>query len=110
MKVIEQRLPTYIANCFSATGFDDLQSIREMDTCNGPNNSIKVIEEYIDKRKIELPLCMGPMHSSTLPFEFHPGHHIRIIKLINEIQDKYSGPTGYLKLAPAESCNKTAKK
>ena len=82
-----------------------------MDTRNRTNNSIKVIEEYIDKRKNELPLCMGPMHSSTLPFEFPPGHRIRII---NEIQDKYGGPTRYLKLAPAKrsaaSCNKTTKK
>ena len=35
MAMLEQKLPTYVVNCFTATGFDDIESIREMDICSG---------------------------------------------------------------------------
>ena len=39
MAMLQQKLPTYVVNCFAAihaaTGFDDIESIREMDICSG---------------------------------------------------------------------------
>ena len=85
--MIYQKLPTYVANCLVAAGFDDIHSIRELNV-SGLNNSI---EDFIDKRKDIFTNCMGPNNYSSLPFEFPPGHKIRLIKCIQEIQNKYGG-------------------
>ena len=86
MELINQTLPTYVANCFAATGFNDIESIREMDITNGPKNCIEIFKDYINTRKSELPSCMGPNDHYSLPFEFPPGHRIRIVKFIQEVQ------------------------
>ena len=93
--MIYQKLPTYVANCLVVTGFDDIDSIRELNV-SGSNNSITMIETFIDKRKDILTNCMGPNNHSSLPFEFPPGHKICLIKCIQEIQNKFGGPTNYL--------------
>ena len=71
------------------SGFDDIDAIMEMDIQDGPKNSITVIESYIEKRKLELEKCMGPNQSLSLPFEFPPGHRIRISKFVDKIQHQY---------------------
>ncbi len=67
------------------SGFDDEDVISEMDTRDGLNNSITVI---VDKRKSDLPNCMSPTNLSHLPFEFPPGHRIRIENFINQVKRK----------------------
>ena len=62
--LMKQTLPTYIVNCFIATGFDTLEAITEMDVSSSPKNSIRVIEEYINRRKVELLECIRPNSSS----------------------------------------------
>ena len=86
---MRDKLPPYVVECFMVSGFDDIDAIVEMNTSDGPKNSITIIESYIDKRKSDLPNCMGPKHLPHLPFEFPPGHHIRIQKFITEIKNKY---------------------
>ena len=84
---MEQRLPKYIVECFKVSGFDDIDAIHEMNVTTQPN-SINVIEKYIDKHKAQFPQCMGPT-TSSMPFEFPPEHHIRIRKVLKELQDQY---------------------
>ena len=47
MKVMNQRLPEYVVNCFISAGFDTLAVIADMDTTSQPGNSLQAIEEYI---------------------------------------------------------------
>lgn len=91
LQLLQEKLPSYVVNCFIATGFDDVESIVEMDLggTSSARDSISVIEQYIDQRKVELPNCMGPSCSSTLPFEFPPGHKIRIKKFIQYVKSLY---------------------
>ena len=86
---MRDKLPPYVVECFMVSGFDDIDAMVEMNTSDGPKNSITIIESYIDKRKSDLPNCMGPNHLPHLPFEFPPGHRIRIQKFITEIKNKY---------------------
>ena len=79
-------LPPYIVECFSVSGFDDIDAIAEMCTDDGPKNSVSVIESFIDKRKANHPKCMGPHQSPNDPFEFLPGHRLRIQKFINDVK------------------------
>ena len=88
VQLLEQKLPKYIVECFRVSGFDDIDAINEMNVKTEPN-SINIIEKYIDKHKEEFPQCMGPNASSMLPFEFPPGHRIRIRTVIKELQNQY---------------------
>ena len=54
---------------------------------DGPKNSITIIENFIDKRKAKLPNCMSMNQTPDLPFEFPPGHRIRIQKFIAYIKN-----------------------
>ena len=55
---------------------------------DGPKNSITLIENYIDKRKSNLPQCINPNQTPNIPFEFPPGHRIRIEKFITYIKNR----------------------
>ena len=83
---MRERLPPYIVKCFSVSGFSDIDAIAEMCTDDGPKNSVSVIKSFIDKQKANHPKCMGPHQLPNDPFEFPPGHRLRIQKLINDIK------------------------
>ena len=85
--------------CFLVSGFDDVDAIVEMNTDDdGPKSSISLIENFIDKRKAELPKCVGPNQILNIPFELPPGHRIRIQKFVKEVKGRY----GVLKKHKAE--------
>ena len=46
---MRRKLPGYVVNCLLAAGFDSTDAISSMDVTEGPNNSIEVIETFIDK-------------------------------------------------------------
>ena len=43
-------LPEYIIQSFLMSGFDDIDTIMEMDVGEGPNNSVQIMENYINKK------------------------------------------------------------
>ncbi len=90
---MRDRLPSYVVECFVVSGFDDVESITEMNTNEGPKNSIKIIESYIEKRKTAIKKCLGPNHLPNLPFEFPPGHRIRIQKFVQELKIRHKQKT-----------------
>ena len=55
---------------------------------DGPKNSITIIENFINKCKAKLLNCMSMNQTPDLPFEFPPGHRIRIEKFIAYIKNR----------------------
>ena len=90
--LMQERLPRYVVNCFQAAGYDELEVIASMDTTEGETNSISKIEKYIDSHHKSNP-DMLPSYSSesfnSLPFEFPPGHRVRICNFVQEIKQLY---------------------
>ena len=88
---MSEKLPPYVVNCLQAAGYDVPEVIAEMDISDGPNNSIKVIENFIEKRYPGNPdyFCFHSSSipsSKTLPFEFPPGHRVRIHNFVREVR------------------------
>ena len=57
MAMLQQKLPTYVVNCFAATGFDDIESIREMDIHSGKELSdlhINASQELYSKNSLSI--------------------------------------------------------
>ena len=99
---MRERLPPYIVECFLVSGFDDIDAIVEMNTDDGPKNTISVVESFIDKRKANLPQCMGLHQMPNDPFEFPPGHRLRIKKFVSEMkcQNGITNTTKQMKTKP----------
>ena len=87
---MRKKLPTYIVESLLVSGYDDIVSIAGMNLDEGPKNSISEIEQYIDKRKANYPQCLRPNHPENAPFEFPPGHKIRIEKFVCDIKFNHS--------------------
>ena len=68
-------------DCFQKAGFDSVDAIDGMDG----DTIIEEMEQYIDKRKHHYPSCIGPDGVPELPFEFPPGHKVRIKKFIKKV-------------------------
>ncbi len=85
---MKQKLPTYIVESLLVSGFDDVVSIAGMNLDDGPKNTIKEIEQYIEGRKVNYPQCMSPSQPPNAPFEFPPGHKIRIEKFVRDVKWK----------------------
>ena len=87
-----RRLPKCVANCLQAAGYDEQEVIASMDTSEGENNSISMIEKYIEKQhKINpnmLPNNLSSLPSSrtALSFEFPPGLRICIGNFVQEVK------------------------
>lgn len=86
---MNERLPKYVVKCFLVAGFHTEEVICTMDiTSDGPKNSINIIESYIAKRFHGNPE-MCDSFSSQLPFEFPPGHRLRICSFVQEVKQMY---------------------
>jgi len=85
-------LPGYVKKCFLASGFDSEEAIASMEiTGDGPENSIKIMEAYIEKHYSH----DSSMHSEFSvgyegPFEFPPGHKVRIYNFVKEVKQNYN--------------------
>jgi len=88
ISLMEQKLPRYVMNCLKAAGYDEKEVIASMDTGDDENNSMTKIEKYIDKHYKNNPdMCPTISSSGTeLPFEFPPGHRIRICNFVEEVK------------------------
>ena len=86
-ELLKSKLPSYIVQSFLKSGYDEIDDIAEMDVSDeSPKNSIKRMEEYINKKRKKFPECMGPDQSDDEPFEFSPGHIEKIKRFINEVK------------------------
>ena len=83
MRLMKQKLPPYIVNCVVSAGFDEIEVLSSMDTSENPGNSIEKIEKYIEQK-----FASSPNHNpySSSPFEFSPGHRIRLCHFIREVK------------------------
>ena len=92
--LMQKRLPRYVVNCLQAAGYDELEVVASMDTTEGETSSICRIEKLIERRHKNNP-NMLPSYSSdsfnseSLPFEFPPGHRIRICNFVQEVKQLY---------------------
>lgn len=86
MAELMEKLPRYVAKCLKVAGYDDAETIADMDISEGPSNTIQIIEEYIEKRYHDNVEYCGCQASSTLPFEFPPGHRVRIRKFVENVR------------------------
>jgi len=78
-------------NCLQAAGYDDLEVIASMDVAEGEKSScISKIEEFIEKQ------CLPPQYPSesvnSIPFEFPPGHRVRICNFVHKVKQLYKTP------------------
>ena len=116
LSLMEKRLPRYVVNCFQAAGFGEIEVIASMDVSESEANSISKIEEYIQRRHKSnpemLPPCCSPEPINSLPFEFPPGHRIRICKFVHEVKQIYKNKHSSLKPASTKHAGSvtTAKK
>ena len=94
ISIMKQALPEYVVNCFFAAGYDTTDVITAMDISDNPGNSIELIEKYISERYPKDPrYCNNPDSDILLakPFEFPPGHRIRICNFICALRKKIQG-------------------
>ena len=110
--LMQKRLPKYVMNCLQAAGYDELEVIASMDTNEGEASSISKIEKYIERHHKTNP-DMLPSYSTesctSLPFEFPPGHCIRICNFIQEVKQLYRN-TKSTNISTKHSRSATAKK
>ena len=107
-ELLKAKLPEYIVQSFMMSGFDDIETILQMDIGEGPNNSIDAIEKFINKKRF--PSCMGPHQLVDETFEFPPGHKLKIQKFIRDIQQQHHSPAISEKRKPTTVQPKKAKK
>ena len=84
MELLEQKLPSYIVNCFKSSGFDEIDVISEMDISEKAGNSIETIEKFIQKKYVTNP-DHNPFPAS-MSFEFPPRYRVHICNFVNEVR------------------------
>ena len=85
--LMKKKLPKYIVKCLQAAGYDELETISNMDISDCPGNSISKVENYIDRK---FSGNLEYVHDSSMlssPFEFPPGHRDRICHFVCEIRN-----------------------
>ena len=84
LSLLKQKLPPYVVNCILSSGFDEIEVLCSMDIDQKRGNSIEIIEKFIQK-KFSSRTDHNPF-TSDMPFEFPPGHRVRICNVIKEIR------------------------
>ena len=82
--LMKKKLPKYIVKCLQAAGYDEMNTISNVDISENPGNSISKIENYIDRK---FSGNLEYVHDSSMlasPFEFPPGH--RICNFVRELR------------------------
>lgn len=102
LELMKQRLPAYVVNCLLAAGYDVIEVISNMDVSENPGNTIKEIENFIERnfpgdcRYVPSSLTPSTEHSQYLVrdqystklnanFKFPPGHRQRICNFVQEV-------------------------
>lgn len=76
VKLMQERLPLYIVNCFVASGFDSTEAICCMNISDGTNDSIQEIESFVEKYcdTDTKYFCNPKALCQPKSFIFPPGH------------------------------------
>ena len=83
---MKERLPSYAVKCFLAAGYDAPDVISSMNITEEWDNSIEVIEKFIDQHyRGHEEYYNNPILASH-PFVFPPGHKIRIRNFVSEVK------------------------
>jgi len=80
---MKTKLPEYVVNCLISAGYDDLEVVCSMDTSETEGNSISTIENFIQRKCAD---CAKHNPFPSSPFEFPPGHRIRICNFVKEVK------------------------
>ena len=88
VELMREKLPSYIVNRFLAAGYDSKEIITSMDVTNRKGNSIGEIEKYIERSFSDDETMRSPFPSPKHPYEFPPGHRIRICNFVQEVKKK----------------------
>ena len=91
MKLMQERLPSYVVNCFVSSGFDSIEAICCMNVTDSANNSIQEIESYVENHcNTDTNLFSNPKAiCRPKPFIFPPGHRMKIKNFVSEIQERH---------------------
>lgn len=95
IELMKQKLPDYVVKCLLSAGYDEIEVLSTMDTSEKQGNSIEKIESFIEKKHAD-----NSEHDPFLshPFEFPPGHRIRMSNFIRELNKLRR------KLSPVKPC------
>ena len=81
LKLMKQRLPKYVLNCYVSAGFDTLNVIADTHTISDSGKSLQAVEDYINTEHADdSKFSRGTMDTST--FKFPPGHCHAIAKFV----------------------------
>ena len=83
---MRERLPSYAVNYLLAAGYDAPDAISYMNIVEGPDNSIEVIEKFIDQHFRGHEEYYSHRTLASHPFVFPPGHKIRIGNFVSEVK------------------------
>ena len=66
-KLMKQRLPEHVVNCFLSIGYGTLAVIAEMHTSSEPGNSLQAMEKFVsNEHPNDHKLTHGTMHAWLL--------------------------------------------
>ena len=107
---MKQSLPQYVVQCFLYSGYDTARVVAQMNTDNGPTNSIDQIEAFILQNFPSEESC----YHMSLPSKFYvftPGHRTRILNFIEDVKQSLLlyRPGKHAKQQPTSTCNKKLK-
>lgn len=83
IKIMKQKLPEYVVKCLISAGYDEIEVLSTMDTSEKQGNLIEKIESFIEKKYAD-----NSEHNPfpSRPFEFPPGHRVRICNFVRELK------------------------
>ena len=84
--LMEERLPSYVVNCFIAAGYDTYEAIASMTISSPPgfNDSIEEIQKYVAAECPDDPKYCHQQNPSARASVFPPGHIFLIKNFIKE--------------------------
>ena len=88
VELLEKKFPPYVVNCLKAAGFDSVDTICSMNVSERRENSIYVIENYIEQYYSTHQVFFANPNGCVQPrpFKFPPGHRMQIINFVKELK------------------------
>ena len=83
---MKERLPSYAVKCFLAAGYDAPDVISSMNITEESDNSIEVIEKFIDQHYRGHEEYYSNPILASYPFVFPPEHKISIRNFVSEMK------------------------
>ena len=87
VELMKERLPSYAVNCLLAAGYDSTNVICSMNTSEGSESSLSIIEKFIDQHFRGHEDYYSNKVLAKYPFMFPPLHKVRIIHFVSEVKN-----------------------